>query len=1452
MPPTTRRGNMFGPYLLLQTLGEGEFAKVKLGMHADTGEEVDLNPRRVSVAYDWWSTWAEPAKIFIVLKYRPEDDSLVPTPGVGAQLEEWLLLGVFPVAIKLIRRQSVDNTPRINKIGREISVLRIIRHPNIIALFDVIETERYIGIVIEYASGGELFDHILAHRYLRERDACRLFAQLISGVHYLHSKNIVHRDLKLENLLLDRNRNIIITDFGFANQFDSASRDRDLMSTSCGSPCYAAPELVISEGLYVGSGVDIWSCGVILYAMLAGYLPFDDDPSNPDGDNINQLYNYILATPLVFPDYISSDARDLLGIMLVPDPIGRSNMGQVMAHRWLRPHAPMFQYTVEDLEAQAMAKLNGLEWIPPRRALPVDTRQVPQYQPPTEIASRPGPPRPSADETMPRRHTIWVESVPDTIPAWETHQVMVPHGDDGLVPIADTSMEICEEDLAQEMDVTHDTNFDSNHSHQQSQHYGHQHHHHHQDQRRHAGLIESAACEMMPIDPKSEPEFLENASEERQILATEDNSKPADAGHPIQDAMDMSSSDLMTQQEEPTSMSGFNALATPPTSSPDQSATGVPQTKTTKRNLSTGQEGDQTETPEDHPSSTSVVSSEGSTLEKSPSVSRRTAPQYTRARPTTIHGEPMPHNSLAPSSPFYGQNLMQPEHTYQTPLPLEKISKTHAPALFQQPLPIQHMEQLQPSEEHHITVQEQTQTQVPPSTFIDNTHASQGGGGGSSAHEKSHRKGSSSSGRLLGFLGGLSKKHGEHSNGQLPALPKMGDDPSLADIDQEIRPPNGGRPQSQPSSLTPEPDKGPSPVTTRRQQEQQQMLLSTYEAQKSSQSQRGKRRKTLSLVSGPGDRPPHHQQQQMQQQSLHHPLTMRPPPPQPIVADGTIMVAVNGHHAHGDRSAGAAQRIMGWLRRKSIAKSASEKSSFDPMEDVRVAGSSPSLGLYNSSAAYDGSVNAMTAMNGGARGDGAISADDTESNLGGSMYGVTHTPSTNGGTHGTYNNAAVVPGSSGGGQMTAASNIVSPLRALEEGKDPSLAVLIQALPPNWTDSKLKVHSGAVELSSLSSRHPAEIMFDIKKAVLRLGMEIKSDSDFKIKCVRRKRKISATGANGATAVNGGANATMGAGASVSGNGGGISVKNILQGYGMHRNQTNSGTVGTGLDDNVSVMSSNQSLDREVWVSTKGIFGPSANAVNGSGPVSVAGSATTNGRKRNAIKSLLWRNSTSVSLASTPPPLAPNAAHSSIPSLVISHSSGHGYVDTAAGTDAGPITDSVATEVVYDMNSRRVGKIMESQGPSVGVGMSQSTTATTIGAATMSPQHRHRHPHGREGSDSSGTAAVGGIDNNAHFSVPMEPLYGEDSIDSGDEIRFSIELCRIKNLHGLYSVDIRRMKGNLWTYKFLYHAVLNTLNLQGKGGYLTGGSNGVVGGNVGQQLMPLIQQQQRTGGFAVAVQ
>lgn len=230
----------------------------------------------------------------------------------------------------------------------------MVKHPHIVRLHEVVETDRFIGIVLEYASGGELFEYILAHKHLRENMACKLFAQLISGVAYLHSKKIVHRDLKLENLLLDRNKDIVITDFGFANRFNDTGSD--LMATSCGSPCYAAPELVLHDGQYVGSAVDVWSCGVILYAMLSGYLPYDDDPANPDGDNINLLYRYITTTQLSFPEWISPEPRELLLMMLVADPSKRCTLRDVMRHPWLRRYSPFFQNGVAELEHQADAQ----------------------------------------------------------------------------------------------------------------------------------------------------------------------------------------------------------------------------------------------------------------------------------------------------------------------------------------------------------------------------------------------------------------------------------------------------------------------------------------------------------------------------------------------------------------------------------------------------------------------------------------------------------------------------------------------------------------------------------------------------------------------------------------------------------------------------------------------------------------------------------------------------------------------------------------------------------------------------------------------------------------------------------------------------------------------------------------------------------------------------------------
>ncbi|SCU95650.1 LAME_0F12882g1_1 [Lachancea meyersii CBS 8951] len=283
---TTKRKHVtFGPYIVGSTLGEGEFGKVKMGWSKNPASSLDV-PKQV--------------------------------------------------AIKLVRRDTIPkNSEKEVKIYREINALKHLTHPNIVKLEEVLQNSKYIGIVLEYASGGEFYKYIQRKRRLKESVACRLFAQLISGVCYMHSKGLVHRDLKLENLLLDKQENLLITDFGFVNEF---SPEDELMKTSCGSPCYAAPELVVTTRPYEARKADIWSCGVILYAMLAGYLPWDDDFENPDGDDIGKLYRYITRTPLKFPDYIAPVPRDLLRETLQPDPKRRINTSQILQHRWLRPH----------------------------------------------------------------------------------------------------------------------------------------------------------------------------------------------------------------------------------------------------------------------------------------------------------------------------------------------------------------------------------------------------------------------------------------------------------------------------------------------------------------------------------------------------------------------------------------------------------------------------------------------------------------------------------------------------------------------------------------------------------------------------------------------------------------------------------------------------------------------------------------------------------------------------------------------------------------------------------------------------------------------------------------------------------------------------------------------------------------------------------------------------------
>ncbi|TNN56587.1 Serine/threonine-protein kinase SIK3 [Liparis tanakae] len=227
------------------------------------------------------------------------------------------------VAIKIVDKTQLDDE-NLKKIFREVQIMKLLKHPHIIRLYQVMETERMIYLVTEYASGGEIFDHLVAHGRMAEKDARKKFKQIVAAVHFCHCRNIVHRDLKAENLLLDHNLNIKIADFGFSNLFSRGQ----LLKTWCGSPPYAAPELFEGKE-YDGPKVDIWSLGVVLYVLVCGALPFD-------GSTLQNLRARVLSGKFRIPFFMSTDCEYLIRHMLVLEPSRRLTMDQINKNKWMR------------------------------------------------------------------------------------------------------------------------------------------------------------------------------------------------------------------------------------------------------------------------------------------------------------------------------------------------------------------------------------------------------------------------------------------------------------------------------------------------------------------------------------------------------------------------------------------------------------------------------------------------------------------------------------------------------------------------------------------------------------------------------------------------------------------------------------------------------------------------------------------------------------------------------------------------------------------------------------------------------------------------------------------------------------------------------------------------------------------------------------------------------------
>ncbi|CAJ0608836.1 unnamed protein product [Cylicocyclus nassatus] len=254
-----------GPYKLEKTLGKGQTGLVKTGTHCITGRKV---------------------------------------------------------AIKIVNKEKLSESV-LQKVEREIAIMKLIEHPHVLHLYDVYENKKYLYLLLEHVSGGELFDYLVRKGRLMSKEARKFFRQIISALDFCHAHNICHRDLKPENLLLDERNNIKVADFGMA----SLQVEGSMLETSCGSPHYACPEVIRGEK-YDGRKADVWSCGVILYALLVGALPFDDD-------NLRNLLEKVKKGVFHIPHFVPADVQSLLRAMIEVDPAKRYSLADVFRHPWV-------------------------------------------------------------------------------------------------------------------------------------------------------------------------------------------------------------------------------------------------------------------------------------------------------------------------------------------------------------------------------------------------------------------------------------------------------------------------------------------------------------------------------------------------------------------------------------------------------------------------------------------------------------------------------------------------------------------------------------------------------------------------------------------------------------------------------------------------------------------------------------------------------------------------------------------------------------------------------------------------------------------------------------------------------------------------------------------------------------------------------------------------------------
>lgn len=258
------------------------------------------------------------------------------------------------VAIKVVDKDKVKKEGMMEQIKREISVMRLVKHPNIVNLKEVMATKTKILFVMEYARGGELFEKVAKGKF-KEELARKYFQQLISAVDYCHSRGVSHRDLKPENLLLDENENLKVSDFGLSALPEHLRQD-GLLHTQCGTPAYVAPEVVRKRG-YNGFKADTWSCGVILYALLAGFLPFQHE-------NLMSMYNKVFKEEYQFPPWFSPESKRLISKILVADPERRITIASIMNVPWFQKGLCLSTTTAANDDLEFESKMNLINSTP--------------------------------------------------------------------------------------------------------------------------------------------------------------------------------------------------------------------------------------------------------------------------------------------------------------------------------------------------------------------------------------------------------------------------------------------------------------------------------------------------------------------------------------------------------------------------------------------------------------------------------------------------------------------------------------------------------------------------------------------------------------------------------------------------------------------------------------------------------------------------------------------------------------------------------------------------------------------------------------------------------------------------------------------------------------------------------------------------------------------------------